>query len=54
MHEIFITVKAEAKVPHMAPAPKAFPNSSAIPEYVILPADTVLLSRVRVTSEHGQ
>ena len=37
----FTIVKAEAKAPHVAPAPNAFPKCSAIPELVGYPAETV-------------
>ena len=37
----FTIVKAEAKAPHVAPAPSAFPKGSAIPELVGYPAETV-------------
>ena len=37
----FTIVKAEAKAPHVAPAPSAFLKRSAIPELVGYPAETV-------------
>ena len=37
----FTIVKAEAKAPHVAPAPNVFPKRSAIPELVGYPAKTV-------------
>ena len=37
----FTIVKAEAKAPHVAPAPNTFPKRSAILELVGYPAETV-------------